>query len=163
MRACVHLRGGFLMRSLLDVSVRSGLLPASILLLAVACQASNGGSTTHGSGANGATSNSGGSPNLGGLHLPMGGTRATPNTYDGAINSDCGAQITVTGANKDVHLTLISADGTPVTDGITWSVDDTKIGSISGDGTFHANGYVGGVATLTATVSNSSLAVELTV
>jgi hypothetical protein len=154
------------MRSLLEVSVRSGLLPASMLLMAVACQASSGGSSNHGTGANGvgATSSTGGSPSLGGaLNLPIGGTTSTVNTYDGTINSDSGAQITVGGVTKDVHLTLMSGDGAPVTSGITWSVDDTKIGSISGDGTFHANGYVGGVATITATIAKSSIAVELTV
>ena len=61
------------------------------------------------------------------------------------------------------RIGIITSRRTKSADGITWSVDDTKIGSISGDGTFHANGYVGGVATLTATVGNSSLAVELTV
>jgi hypothetical protein len=158
------------MRSILDVSIRSGLLPASMLLLAVACQASNGGSSNHvnGSGADGqgATSSNGASgPSLGGaLNLPVGGTDGNPvNTYNGKIKSDAGANITVGGETKDVHLQLFSEDGTAVSDGITWSVDDTKIGSISGDGTFHAGGYVGGVVTITATIGNSSLSVELTV
>jgi hypothetical protein len=153
------------MRSLLDVSIRSGLLPASMLLMAVACQASSGGSTNDGSGAKGhaASSSSGGSPSLGGSLNLVGGTNGSVDTYNGQIKSDSGTQITVTGENKDVHLTLFSEDGTQVEDGITWSVDDTKLGSISGDGTFHANGYVGGIVHISATVGSSSISFELTV
>ena len=155
------------MRSLLDLSIRSGLLPACMVLTAVACQASNGGSTNQqGSGANGhgATSSTGGSPSLGGsLNLPLGGTTGTVDTYDGKLMSDAGEQITVAGENKDVHLTLFASDGSPVKDGITWSVDDTKIGSISGDGTFHANGYVGGEVTIAATVGDGTISKKITV
>jgi hypothetical protein len=167
MRACVHLRGGSLMRSIVDVAIRSGLLPASMLLAAaVACNASSGGSTNHasGSGANGhgASANLGGSPSLGGS-LSLGGMTNTMDTYRGTLESDAGMQITVAGETKDVHLTLKSPDGKPVTMGVVWSVDDTKIGSVSGDGTFHANGYVGGVAKLTATVGDSSISIDITV
>jgi hypothetical protein len=155
------------MRSLLDLSIRSGLLPASMLLAAVACQASNGGSTnSHGSGANGqgASSSIGGSPNIGGdLNLPVGATNSVVDTYDGKLTSDAGEQITVTGQNMDVHLSLAASDGSPVKDGVTWSVDDTKIGSISGDGTFHANGYVGGVVTIAATVAGGTISKQITV
>ena len=154
------------MRSLLDLSIRSGLLPASMLLMAVACQASNGGSTNQrGSGANGhGASSNGGSPNLGGnLNLPVGATNSVVDTYDGKLTADAGEQITVTGVNMDVHLSLADANGSPVKSGITWSVDDTKIGSISGDGTFHANGYVGGVVTIAATVGGGTISKQITV
>ena len=156
------------MRSILMLSVRSGLLPASMLMLAVACQAGggSGGSRNNGSGASGqgASANSGGSPNLGGsLNLPVGGTDGMGNTLEGSISSDSGAEITVSGEPKDVRLQLHAADGSAVNEGITWSVDDTKIGSISGDGTFHAGGYVGGVVNITATTGNSSLSVALVV
>jgi len=160
------------MRAILDVSIRSGLLPASMLLLAVACQASSGGTTSgvNGNGAQGqgATSSTGAGPSLGGgsLSLPTtGGTGGNTGgtAYSGKIKSDAGANITVGGESKDVHLQLFSDDGTQLADGISWSIDDTKIGSISGDGTFHAGGYVGGVVTITATVGNSSLSVALTV
>jgi hypothetical protein len=152
------------MRSLIDVSLRSGVMPASLLVFAIACQAGGGGSTNNkGSGAtsHGASSSIGGGPTLGGsINLPVGGPDSAGN---GSITSDSGAEITVSGAVADVHLTLNSQDGSPVTDGVTWSIDDTKIGSISGDGVFHANGYVGGVATIAATVGNSSLSVALVV
>ncbi|HXK19266.1 MAG TPA: hypothetical protein VNG33_15740, partial [Polyangiaceae bacterium] len=159
------------MRAILDVSIRSGLLPASMLLLAVACQASSGGSSSqadgNGNGATsqGASSSTGAGPSLGGsLNLPAGGTDGTnTNTYNGKIKSDAGANITVGGESKDVHLQLFSDNGTQVTDGITWAIDDTKIGSISGDGTFHAGGYVGGVVTITATVGGGMISVQLTV
>lgn len=154
------------MRSLLDVSIRSGLLPASMILLSVACQAGSDGGTAGGkSDGQGATSSTGATANLGGsLNLPGndGGSSGT-DTYQGSIDSDQGAEITVHGEPKDVKLTLKSADGTPVTEGVTWSVDDTKIGSISGDGTFHANGYVGGVVIISATVGTSTKSAELTV
>ena len=55
-----------------------------------------------------------------------------------------GHDTTLFNGNNADEKVVISADGTHVTDGIIWSVDDTKIGSISADGTFHANGYVGG-------------------
>lgn len=153
------------MRSMLVLSVRSGVLPLGMLLAAVACQASSGGSTNHGRNGQGASSSNGADgPALGGsLNLPVGNGGTNGNSLDGSISSDSGGEITVDGASKDVHLTLYSADGTELAEGVTWSVDDTKIGSISGDGTFHANGYVGGVVTITATVGNSSLAVELVV
>lgn len=153
------------MRALLDVSIRSGLLPASMVLLAVACQASGSGGSNAGKGGNaqGATSSTGAGPSLGGsLDLPGSGGSST-DSYNGTIDSDSGAEVTVNGEPKDVHLTLKAVDGTPVTEGVTWSVDDTKIGSISGDGTFHANGYVGGVVTISATVGNSTKSAELTV
>ncbi len=153
------------MRSLLDVSIRSGLLPASMLLMAVACQASKGGSTNHGSGANsqGARSSTGGSPSLGGSLSLTGGTTGVVDSYNGSLTSDAGDQITVEGEVVDVHLTLKADDGTTVTEGVTWSVDDTKIGSISGDGTFHANGYVGGEVTISATVGDGTISKKITV
>ncbi|HEY6077639.1 MAG TPA: hypothetical protein VIW29_02485, partial [Polyangiaceae bacterium] len=141
-----------------------------MLLLALACQAGgSGGSKAQGTGAsgNGATGNSGGSgssTSLGGsLVLPVGGTEADGDTLRGNIFSDAGAEITVSGELKDVRLELRGLDDQPITEGVTWSVDDTKIGSISGDGTFHANGYVGGVVNISATVGMSSLSVALVV
>jgi hypothetical protein len=154
------------MRSLLDVSIRSGLLPASMLLLSVACQASNGGGVNRGSGAStgqGATLSTGGSPSLGGSLSLGGNTAGHVDTYEGKLTSDAGEQVTVAGENKDVHLTLTASDGTPVTDGVTWSIDDTKIGSVSGDGTFHANGYVGGLVTISATVGDGTISKQITV
>ena len=153
------------MRSLLDVSIRSGLLPACMLLSAVACQASKGGSTNHTTGATGqgASSSIGGGPSLGGSLSLNGGTTGVVDTYNGSLTADVGDQITVSGETKDVHLTLKADDGTQVTDGVTWSVDDTKIGSISGDGTFHANGYVGGVVTISATVGDGTISKQITV
>ena len=155
------------MRTFVDLSIRSGLLPASMLIAAaVACNASTGGSTNHGSGSgadgHGASSSTGGSPSLGG-NLNLGGMNNPVDTYRGTLESDAGTQITVSGETKDVHLSLKSAAGMPVTEGVVWSVDDTKIGSISGDGTFHANGYVGGVVKLTATVGDSEISIDITV
>jgi hypothetical protein len=58
------------MRSLLDLSIRSVYCPPPLLLMALARQLSEGGSTNHGA------SSSGGSLSLGGgnLNLPVGGT-----------------------------------------------------------------------------------------
>jgi hypothetical protein len=86
------------------------------------------------------------------------------NTFAGEIRADAeGGQITVSGMPAEVHLTLYSSDGTQVTEGIIWSVDDTKIGSISADGTFHANGYVGGQVGIIATVGMTSRTAYVTV
>jgi hypothetical protein len=157
------------MRSMFDRSVRSGL-PASVLFLALACQAGGSGGSKidgHGATSSGATSGSGGSgsstSNGGSLVLPVGGMDTGSETLSGNIFSDSGAEITVGGEVKDVHLELRGLDDSPITEGVTWSIDDTKIGSISGDGTFHANGYVGGIVNISAAVGKSSLSVALVV
>jgi hypothetical protein len=157
------------MRSLFERSVRSGLLP-SLLFFAVACQAGgSGGSKTQGSGASssgGGSSSTSGSGNVnkaGSLSIPLGGSDTGSETLRGNIFSDAGAEITVNGEGKDVHLELRGLDDSPITEGVTWGIDDTKIGSISGDGTFHANGYVGGVVNISASVGMSSLSVALVV
>jgi hypothetical protein len=153
------------LRSVVQVSIRSGLLPAAMLVLAGACQASGGGSSTNGNGT-GASSSTGGSPNLGTAGTPNIGNvgNGPENTFAGEIRADAAdGQITVSGEVADVHLELYAADGSHVTEGITWSVDDTKIGSISADGTFHANGYVGGQVGITATVGNTSRTAYITV
>jgi hypothetical protein len=154
------------MRSIFALSIRSGLLPTSALVLAVACQAGGGdGSRNRGHSGSGASSSTGASSSSGGSLslMPSGGSNGMGNTLDGSITSDSGAEITVSGEPKDVKLQLLAPNGAPVTEGVAWSIDDTKIGSISGDGTFHSNGYVGGIVTITATVGDTSLSVDLVV
>jgi hypothetical protein len=48
---------------------------------------------------------------------------------------------------------------------VVWTVDDTRIGSVSEDGEFTANGFVGGDVTITATVGSqsASLTIHVTV
>ncbi len=150
------------MRSFIDTSIRSAKLLGALVFLATACDASGGA----GSGAIGARNRgpagSGGTGSLsGGIDLPLGTTGGSDH-FAGGISSDSGSEIAVSGEVKDVQLTLNASDGTAVVDPV-WSVDDTKIGSISGDGVFHANGFVGGVVTISASVGTSSVSVLLTV
>lgn len=44
----------------------------------------------------------------------------------------------------------------------SWSVDDTRIGSIGADGVLHVSGYVGGLVTVSATVASTVLSAALT-
>jgi hypothetical protein len=152
------------MRSIVELSVRTGLLPASMLLLGLACSAGGSGSKNdHGGNGSGASSSTGGNGSGNDLNLPLGASDNGGNMLMGSITSDSGAEITVNGDPKEVHLELHSQDGALISDGVTWSVDDTKIGSIDSDGTFHAGGYVGGVVGISAEVGGSSLSVELVV
>ena len=80
----------------------------------------------------------------------------------GAIIVPAGHVITVSGQPATVAFHVELPDGTQVPCD-TWSVDDTRIGSIGSDGVFHADGYVGGVVTVNATVSLTMLSTTLTV
>jgi hypothetical protein len=60
------------------------------------------------------------------------------------------------------HLTVKLNDGTKPTN-VKWAVDNVAIGPVGSDGVFTANGYVGGVATVTATVGNGVLTTTITV
>ena len=122
--------------------------------IVVACSASKGerdnrlpsGASGRGGGAGQSGGSSGGpmiSPE-GGVPIDDAGTIA--------MIVPAGPVITVTGqpATVDFHVEL--ADGTRVPCD-TWAVDDTRIGSIGSDGIFHADGHVGGVVNVSATVS----------
>ncbi|HEX4403496.1 MAG TPA: hypothetical protein VH560_01630, partial [Polyangia bacterium] len=87
-----------------------------------------------------------------------GGTHPIP----GTITSDGPATITVSGKPTSVHLILKLADGTTPPN-FNWSVDDTAIGAVGSDGVFTPNGYVGGVATVTATVGTGTVTTMITV
>lgn len=82
---------------------------------------------------------------------------------DGTIENDAEGEITVDGSPSEVNFVLRNASGAAVTEGIVWLVDDTAIGSIGSDGVFHANGFVGGVVTITARLGNSALDTTLIV
>jgi hypothetical protein len=79
----------------------------------------------------------------------------------GSIKSDVGNTATVSGKPLPVRFTLELEDGSKPR--VVWSVDDVRIGSIGDDGVFHANGFVGGVVTVTATVGSARVTTTFTV
>jgi hypothetical protein len=80
---------------------------------------------------------------------------------DGTIKADTD-QITVEGKPASVHYSFVDSDGKKLGK-VMWTSDDTRIGSISSDGTFTANGYVGGEVKITALVGKGGRSTTLTV
>lgn len=139
-------------------------LTLAFAALAPACSTKSPGSgvTRAGSGGDGNSAgttgiNTGSGGSGAGINLGDGGP---PAVAGGLITADGGANITVAGAPKDVKLTA-TADGMPVTG--TWTTSDTTIGSVGTDGTFHANGYVGGTVDVALLVGNGQIKITLTV
>jgi len=99
--------------------------------------------------------------NVGGGDGNTGGSREP--TIDGTVTtSDGSTMATVTGMPKDIQFGAKLPDGTVVSNG-TWTVDDTRIGSIGGDGVFHANGFVGGETTIAVHVGAGQIKTSFTV
>src|SRR6478736_4350503 len=116
--------------------VAASLGSVSLALSGCGSDEGRGGS---GAGAGGVGSLNG----TGGIGLGGNGSGgATP--IDGKIQFDGEPQKTVSGAPTSIKFTLVDLSGKPIAD-VDWTTDDTRIGSISKDGTFTANGYVGGV------------------
>ncbi len=131
-------------------------------LCIVACQASkpatgNHSATSGGSGGGGATIGVG----SGGTGVVV-GTGGMATKLDGTITSDAGAEVTVSGQPATFGFQVTLDDGSTPS-GVVWSVDDTRIGSIGADGVFHADGYVGGIVTITATVNGAETTFQLVV
>jgi hypothetical protein len=78
----------------------------------------------------------------------------------GTITAAGGPNIVVHGQPLAVPLTA-SGNGTPITG--TWTTSDTAVGSVGGDGVFHANGYVGGTVVVTLIPCKGQLSITLTV
>ncbi|HEY3234991.1 MAG TPA: hypothetical protein VGJ84_09745 [Polyangiaceae bacterium] len=72
------------------------------------------------------------------------------------------ATLVVSGQPKTNQCWVELADGTRATN-VVWATDDTRVGSIASDGVFRANGYVGGVVKITATVANTPIHFDITV
>lgn len=81
---------------------------------------------------------------------------------EGSIQSDAGESVTATGSPLSVQFTLLDKSGQPI-EGADWTTDDVRVGSISSEGVFTANGYVGGVVRITAHKGGAVLSTELTV
>ena len=79
---------------------------------------------------------------------------------DGKITPD-DSSIIVTGQPVDVPFHFKLADGSEPR--VVWIADDTRIGSIGPDGVFRANGYVGGVVTITASTGSGQSTTHITV
>ena len=129
-----------------------------------ACSTKSPSSVTgrpNGSGGDGSGGNGLNTGNGGGTVLNTGD--GGPPVISGAtITADGGNVIVVTGVTKDVKLTAAGSDGSPVTSGM-WTTDDTKVGSVGADGTFHANGYVGGEVNISLLVGSGQIKTKLTV
>jgi hypothetical protein len=70
--------------------------------------------------------------------------------------------VLVTGTPIDVAAHAQYEDGS-LPKSVVWSVDDTRIGSISQDGVFEANGYSAGAVTITAQAGSESASVPFAV
>lgn len=118
-----------------------------------------------GNGAGGSSSGSGAANGSGGT-LVVGGTGATGNggsTSSPELVIDLDAEeITVNGEPVSVELGVEYADGSKP-NGVVWSVDDTRVGSIDQDGNFTANGWVAGTVTITVEVGGQSASVTIKV
>ncbi len=86
----------------------------------------------------------------------------TTYTLPATITQDVPSPVVVSGKPTSVHLVLKFTDGT-VPSKIIWSADNVAVGSVGGDGVFTPNGYVGGVATVTATVGGGVATTKITV
>jgi hypothetical protein len=90
------------------------------------------------------------------------GEASTTYPLAGSIQSDAPGPVTVSGKPIPVHLALKLDDGsTP--EKINWTVDNVAIGSVGSDGVFTPSGYVGGVATVTASVGSGVATTTVTV
>ncbi len=133
------------------------LLVATSLALAGcgADEGRDGGSV--GAGGNGGLDGTGGL----GLGANGSGGGALP-PIEGSIEFEGEPQATVSGSPTSIKFTLVDLQGEPITD-VDWTTDDTRIGSISQDGTFTANGYVGGVVQIIARSGGGQLTIDYTV
>jgi hypothetical protein len=152
--------------------MRSMGFVATIAIFVLSCSSGSDPRASSGSGAggdnSGATTLAGGgfsgSIGVGG----MGGTGIVvpPNDggnlppLDGKI-TPADSTITVSGQSLDVPFHFTLTDGSEPR--VVWIVDDTRIGSIDDNGVFHANGYVGGVVTVTASTASGKSTTTLTV
>ncbi|HEY3235023.1 MAG TPA: hypothetical protein VGJ84_09905 [Polyangiaceae bacterium] len=120
---------------------------------------SPGGSANGGLGGTGAIGVDGGGTGAtgGNFNLGVGGT-----TTNGALTIVGPSTIDVDGTAKTVMLTAQYSDGQKPSV-VVWSVDDVRIGSISADGVFTANGLVGGVVTVTAQAASDGGSLKITV
>jgi WD40-like Beta Propeller Repeat len=140
-------------------------LTVAVTAVATACSTKPGGSSLT---ARGGESGAGNSAGTSGINTGDGAGTSGINTGDGGpppvaggtITAAGGPSITVNGTPKDVALTA-TANGSPVTG--TWTTSDTTIGSVGSDGTFHANGYVGGTVDVSLLVGKGQIKITLTV
>jgi len=140
------------------------VLTLALAAVAPACSTkSNPSSSTHFNGGGGLGQGTGGGLNVGnggsgsGINVGDGGP---PSIAGGEITAEGGPSIVVTGATKDVKLTA-TANGTPVSG--TWTASDTTLGSVSADGVFHANGFVGGTVDIALLVGKGQIKLTLTI
>jgi hypothetical protein len=97
--------------------------------------------------------------------LPDGATVLDDGSITGGVavklSCDTGVLV-VSGQPKTSQCSVQLPDGSLVTN-VVWQVDDTRIGSIGSDGVFSANGWSGGVVTITAKFGSASIKTQVTV
>jgi hypothetical protein len=131
----------------------------TVTTLCFACDANDGATTNRaGEGSGGTSGQQGGSGNA--PVIAVDGSVSSPDAASGAAIVPANTQIALSGQPASVEFHVELEDGTLVPCD-QWSVDDTRIGSIGSDGIFHADGYVGGVVTVSATVGLSTLTTTL--
>ena len=119
-------------------------------------EALGGSSGDDGSMSMGDELNVGANNGVGGAGVPVGVTELK---LEVTIDKDL---VLATGTPIDVAAHAQYEDGT-LPKSVIWSVDDTKIGSISQDGVFEANGYSAGAVTITAQAGSESASVPFAV
>ncbi len=166
-----------LFAELIEASVkpmRSIVLWSLVCVFLMACSAGNGAGSDGGNGASGSGARAGDGDGEGDgdgdLHLGTGANGSEtggsgnggPTTIEGTIVDDRGGILSLVGSPEVVNFGLTLPDGTTAT-GLIWSVDDTRIGSITIDGVFTAKGLVGGVVKVTASLGNASITTDFIV
>ena len=136
------------------------LATSTSFALAVAC----GGNPSTPSGG-GAGEQSGPAEGGSGFVLGFGGAEQAAGGAPGA--TDLGLEVTAeqqeleaSGEPVSVQLSARYEDGSKP-NVVVWTVDDTRLGSVSQDGEFTANGFVAGDVTITATVGSQSASITL--
>src|SRR5258706_16319443 len=97
------------MRPVVDVSLRSGVLPVAMLLAAFACQAGGAGGKTVSGTSGGSSNGSGATSSLGtggDIVVDPGNSGGMAPSLDGTIMSDSRTPVTGSGATKELKLTL---------------------------------------------------------
>jgi len=135
---------------------------AAVALFILSCSSSSehraGGGDVSGGAGGSISVGSGGAAGTGIIVPGNDGGQLPP--LDGQITPG-GSSVTVSGQPVEVQFHFKLNDGSEPR--VVWTVDDTRVGSIGDDGVFRANGYVGGVVTITASTASGKSTTQITV
>jgi hypothetical protein len=176
-------------KSLLGVSRRASYslktLPVLLLIVSVEGGCGSAEITNSDSGDTSGTSGDSGGSSAGSADAASGGSSGTSPDLNVGSDTGTGAAdgtpipdggVTNLGLEVSADELAITVHGSPIDvpahaqyqDGskpnhVVWTVDDTRIGSIDGDGVFEANGFTAGSVTITGRVGSQSASVTITV